>query len=50
MDGLTKTIEVLRRLVNYVRLTPYERDALKYALVVLEEVWEIEQTFDKNRG
>lgn len=47
MDGLTRTLEVLRRMVNCVRLTPYERDALKYALVVLEEVWEMEHMFDK---
>lgn len=43
-------MEVLRRLITCVRLTPYERDALKYALVVLEEVWEIEHVFDNIGG
>ena len=54
MDGMKQAVEVLRLLAHSPRLTPYERDAVKYALVLVEERYEIEQTFysevDTSRG
>lgn len=37
MDGVRETIYTLRLLAQCNRLTRYERDCIKYALIILED-------------